>query len=121
MTKKLFEDWNSTKEELLKGLDPAKTSALNTILDNQGTLVKISYDEYIQKKKQDEDRLAAEDAALTDEDRVFNELRYPPAKPIDDTYSKVIMPIIRRVIPAQIAAEILGCKTPSQQVDGVES
>lgn len=42
--------------------------------------------------------------AMTDEEKVFHKLKTPPPK--KDDWGKVVMPMIRRIVPNQIAHDI---------------
>lgn len=76
--KQLFENWQDTKAALLEGLDPRKASIVSTCLDNQA--------KYLTET-------AGADANSTG---------------AIGSFQKIILPMIRRIIPGTIATEIVG-------------
>jgi hypothetical protein len=76
--KKLFENWQDTKSALLEGLDPRKAAIVSTVLDNQA--------KYLTET-------AGADANSTGS---------------IGSFQKIILPMIRRIIPGTIATEIVG-------------
>lgn len=64
------------------------------------------YEEYAKKLEEQKAREKAEEEALTDEDRVFNKLKYPPKK--KTLHDHILMPLIRRIVPVTIAQDIVG-------------
>lgn len=74
----LFENWQATKTALLEGLDPRKASIVSTVLDNQA-------------------KYLAETAGA-DTTSVGNIA----------SFQKIMMPMIRRIVPGTIASEIVG-------------
>ena len=76
--KELFENWQDTKAALLEGLDPRKAAIVSTVLDNQA--------KYLTET-------AGADANSTGS---------------IGSFQKIILPMIRRIIPGTIATEIVG-------------
>jgi len=76
--KELFENWQDTKAALLEGLDPRKASIVSTVLDNQA--------KYLTET-------AGADANSTGS---------------IGSFQKIILPMVRRIIPGTIATEIVG-------------
>lgn len=76
--KELFENWQATKTALLEGLDPRKASIVSTVLENQA-------------------KYLAETAGA-DTSSVGNIA----------SFQKIMMPMIRRIVPGTIATEIVG-------------
>ena len=76
--KELFENWQDTKQALLEGLDPRKASIVSTVLDNQA--------KYLIET-------AGADANSTGS---------------IGSFQKIILPMVRRIIPGTIATEIVG-------------
>lgn len=75
----LFENWGEIKEALLEGLDGSKKEIVGTLLENQKTQVLTE--------------TAA--AGSTDASAIAG-------------FRKIIIPMIRRIIPSTIATEIVG-------------
>jgi len=76
--KELFENWQDTRATLLEGLDPRKASIVATVLDNQA--------KYLTET-------AGADANSTGS---------------IGSFQKIILPMVRRIIPGTIATEIVG-------------
>jgi len=76
--KELFENWNETKSALLEGLDPRRASIVSTVLDNQA--------KYLSET-------AGADTTSTGN---------------VSSFQKIILPMIRRIIPGTIATELVG-------------
>lgn len=76
--KELFENWQDTKAALLEGLDPRKASIVSTVLDNQA--------KYLTET-------SGADATSTGS---------------IGSFQKIILPMVRRIIPGTIATEIVG-------------
>lgn len=76
--KELFENWQDTKSVLLEGLDPRKAAIVSTVLDNQA--------KYLTET-------AGADANSTGS---------------IGSFQKIILPMVRRIIPGTIATEIVG-------------
>lgn len=76
--KELFENWQETKSALLEGLDPRKASIVSTVLDNQAKYLT--------------------ETAGADATSVGNV----------GSFQKIILPMVRRIIPGTIATEIVG-------------
>lgn len=76
--KELFENWTETKTALLEGLDSRRAQIVSTVLDNQA--------KYLTET-------AA--SAVTSVGNIGN-------------FQKIVMPMIRRIIPGTIATEIVG-------------
>ena len=76
--KELFEHWQDTKQALLEGLDPRKAAIVSTVLDNQA--------KYLTET-------AGADANSTGS---------------IGSFQKIILPMVRRIIPGTIATEIVG-------------
>lgn len=76
--KELFENWNETKSALLEGLDPRRASIVSTVLDNQA--------KYLSET-------AGADTVSTGN---------------VSSFQKIILPMIRRIIPGTIATELVG-------------
>lgn len=76
--KELFENWQDTKAALLEGLDPRKAAIVSTVLDNQAKYLT--------------------ETAGADATSVGNV----------GSFQKLILPMVRRIIPGTIATEIVG-------------
>lgn len=76
--KELFEHWNETKATLLEGLDSRRASIVSTVLDNQAKYLT--------------------ETAGADATSVGN----------IGSFQKLILPMIRRIIPGTIATELVG-------------
>jgi hypothetical protein len=76
--KELFENWQDTKAALLEGLDQRKASIVSTVLDNQA--------KYLTET-------AGAEATSTGS---------------IGSFQKIILPMVRRIIPGTIATEIVG-------------
>lgn len=76
--KELFENWKETKEALLEGLDSRRASIVSTVLDNQAKYLT--------------------ETAAADVTSVGNIA----------SFQKIILPMVRRIIPGTIATEIVG-------------
>lgn len=76
--KQLFENWQDTKAALLEGLDPRKAAIVSTVLDNQA--------KYLTET-------AGADANSTGS---------------IGSFQKIVLPMVRRIIPGTIATEIVG-------------
>ena len=76
--KKLFENWSATKATLLEGLDARRASIVSTVLDNQAKYLS--------------------ETAGAETTSVGN----------IGSFQKLILPMIRRIIPGTIATEIVG-------------
>lgn len=76
--KELFENWNETKSALLEGLDSRRASIVSTVLDNQAKYLS--------------ETAAAETTAVGNV----------------SSFQKLILPMIRRIIPGSIATELVG-------------
>lgn len=81
--KELFENWKDTKAALLEGLDPRKASIVSTVLDNQA--------KYLTET-------AGADVNSTGS---------------IGSFQKIILPMVRRIIPGSIATEIVGVQPMS--------
>ena len=75
----LFENWSEVKEALLEGLDSSKKKVVGTLLENQKN--------YILSESAATGSVAANDIA---------------------GFRKILIPMIRRIIPGTIATEIVG-------------
>ncbi len=78
MTKELFENWKETKAALLEGLDTRRAAIVSTVLDNQAKYLS--------------------ETAAADVTSVGNIA----------SFQKLILPMIRRIIPGTIATEVVG-------------
>ena len=76
--KELFENWQDTKTALMEGLDPRKAAIVSTVLDNQAKYLT--------------------ETAGADATSVGN----------IGSFQKIILPMVRRIIPGTIATEIVG-------------
>jgi hypothetical protein len=76
--KELFENWQETKTALLEGLDARRAAIVSTVLDNQAKYLS--------------------ETAGADVTSVGNV----------GSFQKIILPMIRRIIPGTIATEIVG-------------
>ena len=76
--KELFENWQSTKAALLEGLDARKASIVSMVLDNQAKYLS--------------------ETAGADSTSAGNV----------GSFQKIILPMVRRIIPGTIATEIVG-------------
>lgn len=76
--KELYENWQETKAALLEGLDPRRASIVSTVLDNQAKYLS--------------------ETAGADAVSVGN----------IGSFQKIILPMIRRIIPGTIATEVVG-------------
>lgn len=76
--KELFENWQETKSALLEGLDPRRAAIVSTVLDNQAKYLS--------------------ETAGSDATSVGN----------IGNFQKIILPMIRRIIPGTIATEVVG-------------
>lgn len=76
--KELFEHWNETKANLLEGLDTRRAQIVSTVLDNQA-------------------KYLTETAAAE-----------PTVAGNIGSFQKLIIPMIRRIIPGTIATELVG-------------
>ena len=76
--KELFENWQDTKAALLEGLDPRKAAIVSTVLDNQAKYLT--------------------ETAGAETTSVGNV----------GSFQKLILPMVRRIIPGTIATEIVG-------------
>lgn len=76
--KELFENWQDTKSVLLEGLDPRKAAIVSTVLDNQAKYLT--------------------ETAGADVNSTGNIA----------SFQKIILPMVRRIIPGTIASEIVG-------------
>ena len=76
--KELFENWSETKSALMEGLDPRRASIVSTVLDNQAKYLS--------------ETAAAETTSVGN----------------IGSFQKLIMPMIRRIIPGTIATELVG-------------
>lgn len=76
--KELFENWNETKSALLEGLDTRRASIVSTVLDNQAKYLT--------------------ETTASDVTSVGNV----------NSFQKLILPMIRRIIPGTIATELVG-------------
>lgn len=96
MTTKLFESWGDTKEQLLSNLSGHKRSVLDTLLENQ-------YKSAVGRNATLNESVAA---GTTGSQAVAG-------------YQKIMIPMLRRIIPNAIATEIVGVtpmKSPSDLV-----
>lgn len=75
----LFENWSEVKDTLLEGLDPTKKQIVGTLLENQKA--------HILQESAASGAVAAQDIA---------------------GFRKILIPMIRRIIPGTIATEIVG-------------
>lgn len=76
--KELFENWADTKKALVEGLDARRAAIVSTVLDNQAKYLT--------------------ETAGADTTSVGN----------IGTFQKIVLPMIRRIIPGTIATEIVG-------------
>jgi hypothetical protein len=90
----ILDNWDKVKEELLEGLKGSRREIMNTILEGQRDYVS----EKLEKKV-----LTPEEEA----DEIVRILKTPPTSP-NEELQKVIIPMIRRIMPGVIAADILG-------------
>lgn len=82
-------------------------------MSNQGPLSQF-IKEIHKKLDEEEARLKAEEESLTDEDRVFNKLKYPPRKK-----ESVLMPFIRHITPSIIAQDIIGVQPMTGPIEEI--
>ena len=80
--KELFEHWQDTKSVLMEGLDPRKAAIVSTVLDNQAKYL---------------NETAGAEATSTGN---------------IGSFQKIILPMVRRIIPGTIATEIVGVRLP---------
>jgi hypothetical protein len=76
--KELFENWQDTKAILMEGLDPRKAAIVSTVLDNQA--------KYLTETA---------GAEATSAGNI-------------GSFQKIILPMVRRIIPGTIATELVG-------------
>ena len=88
----IFENWSETKATLLEGLSPRKRKMLDPLLENQK--------ETILKETAASGAVQAHDIA---------------------GYRKILLPVIRRIIPGTIASELVGVQPMSGPVGLVYS
>ena len=89
-------EWEKVKQSLISGLSPDKAAALNMVMDNSRAAMKKKRD-WFWMVKELKDRLKF----------------LVGAKPYGSAFHRVLLPIIRRVMPQVIATDILGVQPMS--------
>lgn len=105
----IFDDWDETKKTLLEGLSDDKKKALGPLLERQKEAVDPTNAEIVAREKEEFNSLNEMHEQFPD---LFTESMAERYKELADKYGnvfgKIIIPMIRRIIPGMIAADICG-------------
>lgn len=123
----LFKTWNETKEALTQGLDSQRASIVQTVLDNQAAFLKAGDKEREQKLKERlEEQLKIDlseasswwDEAVAKYKHEHGDADLEPTEDTVNQFQKILIPMIRRIVPTTIANEIVGVQ-PMQAPGGL--
>jgi len=111
MTKKLFENWNESKKELIDSITSSNNDIVKYMLEEQARI----FAEKIDAEAAEELRLAGMTTEEIEAEKIIEKLKAPP-KP-----KGIRIPMINRIMPNIIADELLGVQPMTGPFDDIHT